>query len=90
MASRSAVRLHTHTHTCAQATVSGGARKDASGFKKRSEIDRRLDGLVGPSGRMKDASKLNIIKVCVQVCVCVWGAFVLLFVCVKCGCMLWD
>ncbi|KAF5842746.1 hypothetical protein DUNSADRAFT_5117 [Dunaliella salina] len=41
----------------------GGARKDAGGFKKRSEIDRRLDGLVGPSGRLKDASKQNIIKV---------------------------
>ncbi|MEW5296794.1 MAG: hypothetical protein WDW36_000048 [Sanguina aurantia] len=35
----------------------------AAAFKKRSEIDRRLDGLVAASGRLKDSSKQNIIKV---------------------------
>eukprot|EP00798_Chlamydomonas_sp_ICE-L_P005065 gene5065-34860_t len=31
--------------------------------RKRSEIDRRLDSLIGPSGRLKDASHMNIINV---------------------------
>jgi len=64
--------------------VGGAARnKDPGGsFKKRSEIDRRLDSLVGPSGRMKDASKLNIIKVCVCVCVCIKHE--------GCGCVFTD
>ena len=33
-------------------------------LRRRSEVDRRLDVLVGPSGRLKDASKQNIINVC--------------------------
>ena len=37
----------------------GGVR----GFRRRSEIDRQLDALIGPSGRLKEASRLNIIKV---------------------------
>lgn len=33
------------------------------GFRRRSEIDRRLESLIGPSGRLKDASRQNIINV---------------------------
>jgi hypothetical protein len=32
-----------------------------AGFKKRSEVDRRLDSLVGPSGRLRDASRASIV-----------------------------
>jgi hypothetical protein len=33
------------------------------GFKKRSEIDRRLDALLFPSGKLRDPSRSNVIKV---------------------------
>ncbi|GAX78574.1 hypothetical protein CEUSTIGMA_g6014.t1, partial [Chlamydomonas eustigma] len=39
------------------------ALKPGAGFKRRSEIDRRLDSLIGQTGRLRDPSKQNIVKV---------------------------
>lgn len=61
----SATQLQSLAGSKAAAAVAQPARPapTAAAFKKRSEIDRRLDGLVAASGRLKDNSKQNIIKV---------------------------
>lgn len=41
----------------------GAAGVRVSNVRRRSEIDRRLEALVGPSGRLRDVSRVNIIKV---------------------------
>ncbi|KAJ9531590.1 hypothetical protein QJQ45_014945 [Haematococcus lacustris] len=43
-------------------------------LRRRSEVDRHLERLVGPSGRMKDASRQNIIKVLRMFNLCDIGA----------------
>ena len=43
--------------------VKSGAAAAAAAAKRRSEIDRRLDSLIGQSGRLRDASRPNIVKV---------------------------
>ncbi|PNH08632.1 Histone-lysine N-methyltransferase ASHH2 [Tetrabaena socialis] len=45
------------------AAAGGGGSAAASARKLRSEIDRRLDEVVGHSGRLKEANRQNVIKV---------------------------
>lgn len=51
----------------AAAREGSGPKAGAGGSamaKRRSEIDRRLDSLIGQTGRLKDPSRANIVKVC--------------------------
>lgn len=68
----SATQLQSLAGSKAAAAAAQPARPapTAAAFKKRSEIDRRLDGLVAASGRLKDNSKQNIIKVCSRLACC--------------------